>query len=101
MSSKSSRSSWKLPFVSPFFFSNFFFNVSSLNTKLRNSTITNIFLDKKLRVHNGLKFVSFLVTDKMLGKKLGEFSISKVLGTDIYFSKIRKAKEKKKKKKKK
>jgi hypothetical protein len=35
----------------------------------------------------------------MVGKKLGEFSVTKILGSDIVFSKILKLKAKKRKKK--
>lgn len=74
-----------------------FFASNVYNTAVRNSTITAIFLDKTVRVYNGSKLKSFFIRPAMLGKKLGEFSITKVLGRDIYFSKQQKAKKKKKK----
>lgn len=75
---------------------NNFFGASVYNTAVRNSTITAIFLDKTVRVYNGSKLKSFFIRPSMLGKKLGEFSLTKVLGRDIYFSKQQKAKRKKK-----
>lgn len=92
------RSCWKVPFVSRFFFSSKFQKLHALNTRVRNSTITDIFIDKTLRVYNGAKLRSFYVRGDMRGKKTGEFSITKVLGEDILYSKARKLKAKKKKK---
>lgn len=93
------RSCWKVPFVSRFFFSAKFKELGALNTRIRNSTITDIFVDKTLRVYNGAKLRSFYVRGDMRGKKMGEFSITKVLGDDILLSKARKLKAKKRKKK--
>jgi ribosomal protein S19 len=56
------------------------------------------FIDKRLRVYNGLRFISFNVKKSMLGKKLGEFSAAKVLGSNIALSKYLKMKAKKRKK---
>jgi ribosomal protein S19 len=92
------RSCWKVPFVSRFFFSSKFQKLRALNTRIRNATITGIFIDKTLRVYNGAKLKSFYVRGDMCGKKTGEFSITKVLGEDILYSKARKLKAKKKKK---
>lgn len=92
------RSCWKVPFVSRFFFSSKFEQLEALNTRIRNSTITSIFVDKTLRVYNGAKLRSFYIRGDMCGRKTGEFSITKVLGQDIILSKARKAKAKKRKK---
>lgn len=93
------RSRWKVPFVSSIFFSKKFDNVMFFNTRIRNSIITDFFIDKKFRVYNGSKSKSFVIRSYMVGKKLGEFSITKILGSDIALSKVLKAKAKKKKKK--
>lgn len=92
-----SRSRWKVPFVSPKFFRQNFLKATAFNTHVRNSLITGIFLDKTLRIYNGSKVKSFIIKPTMLGKRLGEFSITKVLGRDIALSKQLKAKAKKRK----
>lgn len=92
------RSCWKVPFVSKIFFTKKFAGLGALNTRLRNSTITDIFLEKTLRVYNGAKLKSFQIKADMRGKKLGEFSITKILGDDIFLSKARKLKAKRRKK---
>jgi len=93
------RSKWKLPYVSYIFFKKDFLDFSQFNTRIRNSCITEAFVDKRFRVYSGSKFLSFVITNGMIGKKLGEFSISKILGRNVYLSKARKQKAKKKKKK--
>lgn len=92
------RSCWKVPFVSKIFFTSRFQSLRALNTRVRNSTITGIFIDKTLRVYNGMKLRSFFIRGDMRGKKIGEFSITKILGDDILLSKERKLKAKKRKK---
>jgi len=94
------RSVWKIPFVSPFFLrrGTTFYESSSFNTWIRSSSISPYFIDKRFRVYNGSKQISFVVSKDMIGKKFGEFSISKVTGSDIIVSKRLKAKKKKKEK---
>lgn len=94
------RSCWKVPFVSKLFFRKKSLNANALNTRMRNSTITEVLVDKTLRIYNGAKLKSFQIRADMCGKKLGEFSITKVLGEDIIMSKERKVKAKRKSKKK-
>lgn len=92
------RASWKIPFISSLFFRKSFLNSEKYNTFHRNSIITHDFVEKRLRVHSGKNWVSFLVTEDMVGKKLGEFSFTKVIGSRIAHSKYLKMKSKKKKK---
>lgn len=92
------RSCWKVPFVSKFFLRKKHLNLNALNTRMRNSTITEALVDKTLRVYNGAKLKSFHIKSDMCGKKIGEFSITKVLGDDILVSQARKMKAKRKKK---
>ena len=68
----------------------------SFNTRQRRSLITDIFLHKTLRVYNGVTLRSFFVRSEMLGHRLGEFSITKVLGDDILLSKSVKMKARRK-----
>jgi ribosomal protein S19 len=51
-----------------------------------------LFIDKKLKIYNGLKFVSFFLNKKMVGDMLGEYSISKIMGSKIAYSMRRKKK---------
>jgi ribosomal protein S19 len=45
-----------------------------------------------------MRFISFIVRRAMVGKKLGEFSMPKVMGSKVALSKYLKLKKKKKKK---
>lgn len=93
-----SRPSWKIPYVSSIFLRNSFINSEKYDTYVRNSIITNDFINKRIRVYSGKAWVSFIVTDDMVGKKLGEFSFTKVIGSRIAHSKYLKMKSKRKKK---
>lgn len=71
-----SRSKWKGPFVD-----NKLLNQIKVNntkkeilTKSRNSTIVPSFVGKSLKIYNGKIFHKVLITEKMIGHKLGEFS---------------------------
>jgi ribosomal protein S19 len=66
---------------------------SVCHTYLRNARIPSSCLSKRVSCYNGQKFLSFIVHRFMLGRKFGEFSLTKRLGAKIH--------EKKKKKKKK
>ena len=94
-----SRSKWKIPFISSIFFRKKFLDSYSFNTHKRSSIINVNFIDKRLRVYNGLKYISFIVKKNMVGKRIGDFSITKVIGSAIILSKYLKMKLKKKKKK--
>jgi len=70
-----SRSKWKSPFVD--------YNVlnevkskikKEIQTKSRNSTILPSFVGKSFKIYNGKIFHKILITEKMIGYKLGEFS---------------------------
>jgi len=45
-----------------------------ITTYRRNSTISPEFVGHTFGVHNGRQFVPVLVTENMVGRKLGEFS---------------------------
>lgn len=89
-----SRSRWKIPFIHPLFLSKIFFSSSVFSTYVRNSIIGSFFIDKKLKIYNGLKFVSIFLKKNMVGDKLGEYSISKIMGSRIAYSMQRKKKAK-------
>lgn len=50
----------------------------------RSSIITDIFLNKIFRVYSGSKFVQFIIEDRHIGKKFGEFSFTKKMGINIH-----------------
>jgi small subunit ribosomal protein S19 len=73
------RSVWKGPFVHPSLLKKV--EVARAATKnmviqtwSRSSTILPHFVGLTFGVHNGKKFVPVLVTDRMIGHKLGEFA---------------------------
>jgi ribosomal protein S19 len=89
------RSVWKVPFVSPCFFSqNFFEEAKEIKTFCRSSLITDFFLKKKVLIYSGKSWVKLLVQKPMIGLKLGEFSITKIMGKAISASMAKKNKEK-------
>lgn len=91
-----SRSVWKVPYISPIFFSNYFrkSRKSVFFSWSRNSLISKAFVGRNLTIHNGIWPLTVKVGAKMIGFKLGEFSHTKRLGDEIHTEK--KAKKKKK-----
>ncbi len=85
-----SRSTWKIPYVNNFLFSNFVKNKFILNFWKRNSIISNNLIGKKFRVYNGIWFLSVQIKSNMIGHKFGEFSFSKRMGRIIHFQKKKK-----------
>ncbi len=74
-----SRSVWKGPFVDGYLLKKVDeANVSGRQTVIRTwsrrSTILPQFVGLTFGVHNGKKFIPVLVTEDMVGHKLGEFS---------------------------
>lgn len=75
-----SRSSWKGPYVDPKLLK----KVRKLKADgkrimvakvwCRNSVIHPDFIDGVFGVHNGKEFISVVVTDQMVGHRLGEFA---------------------------
>ncbi len=51
-----------------------------IKTWSRRSTIMPEFLGLTFAVHNGKKFVPVMVTDNMIGQKLGEYSPTRTFG---------------------
>ena len=76
------RSKWKGPYVSNKLLKEYLKKQNNtkslynfeLNTDQRSSTITPSFVGFTLNVHNGKSFSKILITEDMIGKKLGEFS---------------------------
>lgn len=74
------RSKWKSYYCDPTL-------LGSQKIWNRSSVITIDFLNKRVLVHNGLRFVSILIREAMLGYKFGEFVITKSLGSKIHSKK--------------
>jgi len=73
------RSVWKGPFVDRYLLKKVEVNRSAtkkeiIKTWSRRSTILPQFVGLTFGVHNGRKFIPVLVTDQMIGHKLGEFA---------------------------
>lgn len=47
---------------------------NEFKTTDRSLKITNNFINKTIHIHNGIKYIPLVVTEKMVGMKLGEFS---------------------------
>lgn len=102
------RSAWKLKYINPVFlkFDSDESVDESLNMKkhnvlqtyARNSTITEFFLDNKIALHNGRKFIRIYINESQLGLKLGSLVLTKSIGISIHlYNKVRKKQEEKKK----
>ena len=68
-----SRAKWKGPYID----SNILIKKISKNkhitTNSRNTTIIPKFVGLNFKIHNGKSFINLLITEKMIGHKLGEF----------------------------
>jgi len=86
------RSNWKGPFLEKFFYEKFLNNFYKIfRTNSRNSIILPFLLKKQISVYNGKYFVPFIVTENMVGRKLGEFSFTRL---KYIYKKKRKVKKK-------
>lgn len=73
------RSVWKGPFVDGYLLKKIQKSIESSNkgiikTWSRRSTILPMFVGYTFAVHNGNKFIPVVVTEEMVGKKLGAFA---------------------------
>jgi len=75
--------SWKIPYILPLFFSKRFLLKNKSKSWIRNSIIPNSFLNKTFYVYNGRIHLPVLVKSDMIGRKFGEFSITKSLGYKV------------------
>ena len=69
-----SRSKWKGPFVDSNLLREIKINKKVFLTKSRNSTIIPSFVGKCFKIYNGKIFHKVIITENMVGHKLGEFS---------------------------
>lgn len=75
-----SRSMWKLPYIQKDFFSKHVKEMKTVRLEKRNTSIPKNFIEKGLNIHNGKTLNYMVVTNKTIGRKAGEFSITKSLG---------------------
>ncbi len=86
------RAAWKIPFISRFFFFKSFGNNCKIFT--RNSTIYRKLVKKTLRVYSGKNWITLNIQRVMVGHKIGEFALTKIMGSAIDESMYRKGKAK-------
>lgn len=60
----------------------------------RAATITPYFVNKRVCVHAGNKYASFLVKNDMVNHKFGEYALTKRFGIKIHIAKRKKGKKK-------
>ena len=96
------RSAWKGSFLDTCFYRKFkyddqlFSNGGEYFVWSRRSTIINDMVGMTLLVYNGKDFLLVRVNNFMVGCKLGEFALTKNMGTSIHTRNIKKKKKKKK-----
>lgn len=75
------RSTWKGPFIEPQILNKINKIIhkkkNSIKTWSRKSTIIPNFVGLKLLIHNGKKFIPITIQEKMIGKKIGEFALTR------------------------
>ncbi|KAI8987836.1 hypothetical protein BDF20DRAFT_852475 [Mycotypha africana] len=72
------RSAWKGPFFVAFpGLKQAIANGTPIATQARSCTILPSFVGLKFLVHNGKEYMPVLVTEEMIGHKLGEFSFTR------------------------
>lgn len=69
------RSVWRGPFFTVFPELAKATASTPIKTTARSCTILPSFVGKKFQIHNGKDYVDLLVTEEMVGHKLGEFAI--------------------------
>lgn len=93
-----SRVAWKLPYISPLLYQKRFINNNSFSFRFRNSIIPSNFIEekKKVKIFNGIWYISIQLSNNMLNCKFGEFSFTKRSDTQTHLKKKRKKKSKSK-----
>jgi len=77
-----SRSLWKGPFVDGFLIKKINKNIINNKNKFfkiwtRRSTIIPQFIGLYFGIYNGKKFIKIFITEDMVGKKFGEFALTR------------------------
>ena len=74
------RVAWKLPYINRIFFSQRFSQSKYLQLWIRDSVISPFFFNRSFGVINGNYSISMTISNDMIGRKFGEYSITKALG---------------------
>jgi small subunit ribosomal protein S19 len=72
------------------------FSQSLVKVYDRGSTILPLFIGQRVLVHQGMRFVKYLIKEYMVGHKFGEFALTKHIGEQIHITKKNRKKELKK-----
>jgi len=86
------RSIWKVPYISPLLFK--FKENNNFKSFSSNSYISNFFSKKTILIYSGRHWIKVNIDKAMVGCKMGEFSLSKILGSAISVSMAKKIKAK-------
>lgn len=68
-----SRTKWKGPYINSKIWEQLVLKKKELKFFCRNSCIIPKFVGLNFKIHNGKSFINLLITEKMIGHKLGEF----------------------------
>jgi ribosomal protein S19 len=77
------RAIWKLPYIHLNLLNKSYYKQKCDWSKFRNSSIPNNFINSHIRVYNGAWFLTKTIDELMIGKKIGEFSITKKFDCQI------------------
>ncbi len=87
------RATWKFPFIIPTYLD----ETLNVNMIIRNANRSMIISEnlykKKVGVYNGKHLIKFSIKNSMLGRKFGEFSITKTLVSLVVLKKKKKRKK--------
>lgn len=86
------RSQWKVPYIDKLFFKKNIRRKKSLRLRFRNSAIPKKFIKKRLKIYNGIWFITVFVKPDIVGTTLGEFSFSRRVGERTHLKEKRKKK---------
>lgn len=91
------RVAWKLPYIHSVFFKRRLINKSNILLRIRNSLLPATYISKRIRLYNGIWYLSSDINSQMLGFKTGSFSFTRRCDALIHAKDKRKRKKKNKK----
>ena len=71
------RSAWKGPNIVPLPIKEAITKKTPIRTNARSATILPQFVGLKFQIHNGKEYVPIEITEDMVGRKLGEFALTR------------------------
>ena len=74
------KASWKLPYIDRRVHTQLTATRKQLRLRTRNSVISHAIIGRTIHIYNGQKYIAVIVKKEMVGHKIGEMSITKVLG---------------------